>query len=124
MGLLFGLGLLGIAFGADIPKNAKVSRQNDIMKKYSHPECQWHIDYVKHHGCDDEGNRVSDYCYEHSYYDEVTQKYHNCFHDEAVYFLAKRQCERHGVAFGMTEALFSCPAPQVKRFFTDLGLYK
>ena len=93
-------------------------------RKYSHPECQWHIDYVKHHGCDDEGNRVSDYCYEHSYYDEVTQKYHNCFNDEAVYFLAKRQCERHGVAFGMTEALFSCPAPQVKRFFTDLGLYK
>lgn len=124
MGLLFGLGLLGIAFGADILKNAKVSRQNDIMKKYSHPECQWHIDYVKHHGCDDEGNRVSDYCYAHSYYDEVTQKYHNCFNDEAVYFLAKRQCERHGVAFGMTEALFSCPAPQVKRFFTDLGLYK
>ena len=25
---------------------------------------------------------------------------------------------------GMTEALFSCPAPQVKRFFADLGLYK
>lgn len=124
MGLLFGLGLIGAAFAMDIPKNVKVSRQNDIMKKYSHPECQWHIDYVKHHGCDDEGNRVSDYCYEHSYYDEATQKYHNCFNDEAVYFLAKRQCERHGVAFGMTEALFSCPAPQVKRFFTDLGLYK
>lgn len=124
MGLLFGIGLLCIAFGADITKNAKVSRQNDILRKYSHPECQWHIDYVKHHGCDDEGNRVSDYCYEHSYYDEVTQKYHNCFNDEAVYFLAKRQCERHGVAFGMTEALFSCPAPQVKRFFADLGLYK
>lgn len=124
MGLLFGLGLIGAAFAMDIPKNVKVSRQNDIMKKYQHQECQWHIDYVKHHGCDDEGNRVSDYCYEHSYYDEVTQKYHNCFNDEAVYFLAKRQCERHGVAFGMTEALFSCPAPQVKRFFTDLGLYK
>ena len=34
MGLLFGLGLIGAAFAMDIPKNVKVSRQNDIMKKY------------------------------------------------------------------------------------------
>lgn len=124
MGLLFGLGLIGAAFVMDIPKNAKHARQNEIMKRYSHPECQWHIDYIAHHGCDDEGNKVLDYCFEHSYYDEATQKYHNCFKDEAVYFLAKRQCERHGVEFGMTEALFSCPAPQVKQFFADKGLYK
>ena len=124
MGLLLGLGLLSFAFGADIPRNAKRFHQSELMKQYSHPECQWHIDYVSHHGRDDEGNSVLDYCFEHSYYDESTQKYHNCFKDEAVYFLAKRQCERHGVPFGMTEALFSCPAPQVKRFFEDKGLYK
>ena len=124
MGLLFGLGLLSFAFGADIPRNAKHYRQSELMKQYSHPECQWHIDYVSHHGRDDEGNSVLDYCFEHSYYDEATQRYHNCFKDEAVYFLAKRQCERHGVPFGMTVALFSCPAPQVKRFFEDKGLYK
>lgn len=60
---------------------------------------------------------------DHSYYDETTQTYHNCSYNEAIYFLAKRQCERHGVEFGMTEALLNCPAPQVNRFFENLGLY-
>lgn len=123
MGLLMGLGLLAIGFGADIPKNMKVAKRNEIMKKYSHPECKWHIDYVKNHRCDDQGYYYRDYIRDHSYYDETTQTYHNCGYDEAIYFLAKRQCERHGVEFGMTEALLNCPAPQVHRFFENLGLY-
>ena len=123
MGLLMGLGLLALGFGADIPKNMKHARQNEIMKQYSHPECKWHIDYVMNHWRDDEGNTIRDYIQKHSYYDETTQTYHNCGYDEAVYFLAKRQCQRHGVEFGMTEALLKCPAPQVHKFFENLGLY-
>lgn len=124
MGFLLGLGLIGAAFAADIPRNMKTARQNEILKRYSHPECKWHIDYVINHNCDDEGNYIVDYCNKHSYYDETTQTYHGCYRDEAVYFLAKRQCERHGVEFGMTEALFNCPAPQVHKFFENLGLYR
>ena len=123
MGLLLGLGLIGAAFAADIPRNMKQAKRSEILKRYSHPECQWHIDYVTNHWCDDEGNSVLDYCNKHSYYDETTQTYHGCYRDEAVYFLAKRQCERHGVEFGMTEALWSCPAPRVRQFFRNQGLY-
>lgn len=123
MGLLLGLGLIGAAFAADIPRNMKQAKRNEILKQYSHPECKWHIDYVTNHWHDDEGNSVLDYIHKHSYYDETTQTYHNCSRDEAVYFLAKRQCQRHGVEFGMTEALFNCPAPQVHKFFENLGLY-
>lgn len=87
MGLLLGLGLIGAAFAADIPKNMKVAKQNEIMKKYSHPECKWHIDYVKNHNCDDQGYYYRDYIRDHSYYDETTQTYHNCSYDEAIYFI-------------------------------------
>lgn len=120
MGLFLGLGLIGAAFAMDIPKQAKYNKRKAILDAHSNPASLEHILYVKNHWQDDEGNKVTDYCTQHSYRDSQGV-YHNCFRDQAVFALAKEQCRRHGMEIGMKEAWYECRCPYVNEYFERLG---
>lgn len=123
-GLFAGIGLIFAGFLGDVGKSMKMDRQTRLLNEYSHPECEWHIRYVKGHMADDQGHKVMDYCREHTYYDESIQRWRNCFPNDAIYDLAKAQCARHGVPWGEKEAWSLCPGARTNAFWTAQGLYK